>query len=235
MVDWRHHLIYMEEINEESISLSNMAPLPKKQTTTKKPERKENCVEEKLKTLGFQVIEEIGVITPLEVHPSKLSESIITYRYQRHPVSQTDPHNKSKDTKERADFITAITSLFRKATTDPQNKFTLVVPNGIIYLFFEATQPRVLVASQVGEFKQALAREEIKHKVWRGEEYEREGYIIEGQYIRVFFGYLLNWALAKKTAIEAYANFSFDLALRENPLFFKHTEGRKEYEHLTLR
>lgn len=63
----------MEEINEESISLSNMAPLAKKQNTSKKPERKENCVEEKLKTLGFQVIEEIGVITPLEVHPSKLS------------------------------------------------------------------------------------------------------------------------------------------------------------------
>jgi hypothetical protein len=51
----------------------------------------------------------------------------------------------------------------------------------------------------------------------------------------VFFGYLLNWALAKKTAIEAFANFSFDLALKETPLFFKHSEGRKEYEHLILR
>ncbi len=51
----------------------------------------------------------------------------------------------------------------------------------------------------------------------------------------MFFGYLLNWALAKKTTIEAYANFCFDLALKENPLFFKHSEGRKEYEHLILR
>jgi hypothetical protein len=89
----------MEEVNEESISLSNMAPLAKKQTTVKKPERKENCVEEKLKALEFQVVEEVGVITPLEVHPSKLSDCISTYRYQRHPVLHTDPNSKTKDTK----------------------------------------------------------------------------------------------------------------------------------------
>jgi hypothetical protein len=142
----------MEELNEESISLfsgSNMAPLSKKQTTTKKVE-KGDCLEEKIRGLGYQVVEEVGVITPLEIHPGKLSECINAYRYQRHPAVLTEPDFKRKDTKERADFILAITSLFRKATTNQQNKFTLIVPNSIIYLFFDGTQPIVLVASQTG-------------------------------------------------------------------------------------
>lgn len=227
----------MEEVNEESISLfsgSNMAPLSKKQTTSKKAERGEG-LEEKIGSLGFQVVEEVGVVTPLEVHPSRLSDCITTYRYQRHPAALSEPDFKRRDTKERADFILAITSLFRKATSAPHNKFTVLVPNGLIYLFFEGAQPRLLVASQTGEFGQALQREEIKAKVWRGQEFEREGYILEGQHIRLFFGYLLNWALAKKAVLEVFANFPFDLGLKEVPLAFKHAEGRKEYEHLMLR
>jgi hypothetical protein len=43
-----------------------------------------------------------------------------------------------------------MTSLFQKATTAHQNKFAITVPNAVIYLFFEETQPRVLVASQTG-------------------------------------------------------------------------------------
>jgi hypothetical protein len=209
----------MEELNEESNSLfsgSNMmAPLPKRQTTSKKSERSGSNVEEKIEGLGYQVVEEVGIVTPLEVHPNRLSECIDTYHYQRRLPALTESDFNRRDTKERADFIIALTSLFRKATTAPLHKFTLLIPNGVIYYFVEGgSEPRLLVASTNGEFGIALQREEIKVKEVRGQEFEREAYLLEGQQIRLFFGFLLNWALAKKATVEVYANYAFDMALK---------------------
>ena len=42
-----------------------MAPLTKRQTTTKKPERTAGNLQEKIDGLGYQVIEELSIITPL--------------------------------------------------------------------------------------------------------------------------------------------------------------------------
>lgn len=53
-----------------------MAPLTKRQTTSKKSERVSGNVQEKIDGLGYQVVEELSIITPLEIHPSKFSEGI---------------------------------------------------------------------------------------------------------------------------------------------------------------
>ena len=89
----------MEEANDESISMSALAPLSKKQTAVKRAEKGEGVLEEKIRGLGFQIVEEVGVITPLDLHPSKLSECISSYRYQRHPAVVAEPDFKRKDTK----------------------------------------------------------------------------------------------------------------------------------------
>ena len=93
------NLILMEEVNDESISMSALAPLSKKQTTSKRPEKGEGGLEEKIRALGYQIVEEVGVVTPLDLHPSKLSECISSYRYQRHPTVVAEPDFKRKDTK----------------------------------------------------------------------------------------------------------------------------------------
>ena len=92
-------LILMEEANDESISMSALAPLSKKQTTAKRSEKAEGVLEEKMRSLGYQIVEEVGVVTPLDLHPSKLSECISSYRYQRHPAVVAEPDFKRKDTK----------------------------------------------------------------------------------------------------------------------------------------
>ena len=56
--------------------------------------------------------------------------------------------------------------------------------------------------------------------------------MVEGQYIRLFFGYFLNWVLAKNINIEIYSNFIFDFAFRDVPMIMKLNENRNEYEHL---
>lgn len=53
------------------------------------------------------------------------------------------------------------------------------------------------------------------------QEYERERILIEGQYIRLFYGYFLNWALSKDTNVDIYSNYLFDYAFKELPLIVK--------------
>ena len=89
----------MEEANDESISMSALAPLSKKQTAVRRAEKVEGVLEEKIRGLGFQIVEEVGVVTPLDLHPSQLSECISSYRYQRHPAVVAEPDFKRKDTK----------------------------------------------------------------------------------------------------------------------------------------
>lgn len=152
----------MEEPIEDSNSLfsgSNMAPLAKRQTVSKREEKSDNNIDQKIDEIGFQIMSEVGIITALEVHPNKLSECITTFHYQRRLPSSTEPDFHRKDTKERADFIIALTSLFRKSTTATTNKFTILLSNGIVYFFSDkAEQPRLLVASQSNEFGAALQR-----------------------------------------------------------------------------
>jgi len=51
--------------------------------------------------------------------------------------------------------------------------------------------------------------------------------LIEGQQIRLFYGYFLNWVLNRKVGIDIYANYPFDFAFKEPPLVMKHNELRK--------
>jgi hypothetical protein len=57
-----------EELNEDSNSFlesDNMAPLPKRQNTAKKPEKVGSNIQEKIDSLGYQIIEELSIITAL--------------------------------------------------------------------------------------------------------------------------------------------------------------------------
>lgn len=63
--------------------------------------------------------------------------------------------------KEKADFIQAITSLFRKSLANPRNKFTIVLPSGgIVYFFMEEVldSPKLFVSTQNSEFAVALQK-----------------------------------------------------------------------------
>jgi hypothetical protein len=66
-----------------------------------------------------------------------------------------------------------------------------------------------------------LTSEGILFRELRKREGERERIVVEGQHIKTFFGYFLNWALKKKSGVDIYANYSFDLAFRQAPLFFE--------------
>lgn len=67
-----------------------MAPLAKRQTTSKKAERTSGNVQEKVDSLGYQIVEELSIITPLEFHPSKFCEGIERFFYQRKVPSVMD-------------------------------------------------------------------------------------------------------------------------------------------------
>lgn len=67
----------MEEPIEDSNSLfsgsNHIAPLAKRQTVSKREDKGENNLGEKIEELGYQVIEELGIITALDVHPNRFS------------------------------------------------------------------------------------------------------------------------------------------------------------------
>jgi len=71
-----------------------------------------------------------------------------------------------------------------------------------------------------------LEKDGIKFRELRKREYQKERILVEGQYIKLFFGYFLNWVLSKNINIEIYSNFVFDLAFRETPMVMKLNENR---------
>lgn len=113
-----------------------MAPLTKRQTTSKKSERTSGNVQEKIDGLGYQVIEELSIITPLEIHPSKFSEGIERFFYQRKVPSVMDAEFNKKEVKEKADFVLALTSLFKKSLLNLHHKFVIILPTGALIYFF---------------------------------------------------------------------------------------------------
>jgi|JI9StandDraft_1071089.scaffolds.fasta_scaffold86193_3 hypothetical protein len=98
----------------------------------------------------------------------------------------------------------ALTSLFRKSFTKITNKFSILLPNGgIIYFFMEDQEnwPILVIASHNHDFSTPLTKEGIKVRELPKQEYERERIVVEGQYIQLFYGYFLNWILAKNLSI----------------------------------
>lgn len=50
---------------------------------------------------------------------------------------------------------------------------------------------------------------------------EKERLLVEGAYIKLFFGFLLNWIIEKNINIEIYANYLYEMAYIERPLVYK--------------
>lgn len=65
-------------------------PLAKRQTNTKKLDKGLPNNQDKIDEVAYQIVEEISVITPLEVHPSQLLQDINTFVYQRKLPSVMD-------------------------------------------------------------------------------------------------------------------------------------------------
>jgi hypothetical protein len=109
-----------------------------------------------------------------------------------------------------------------------------VPSGGIVYFFTEEAEnlPRLVVTNQTYEMSSSLMKEGIIIREINKQDYERERFLIEGQHIRLFFGYFLNWVIAKNLSIEIFSNFLFDYSFREFPLIFKFEENRPEYDRL---
>ena len=76
----------IEEAFNDSNSLfsaSIIAPLAKRQTTSKIYSKNNFSLQEKIEDIGFQIVDQLSIITPLEVNPKDLCEGISTYKYQR--------------------------------------------------------------------------------------------------------------------------------------------------------
>ena len=76
----------IEEAFNDSNSLfsaSIIAPLAKRQTTSKIYSKDNFSLQEKIEDIGFQIVDQLSIITPLEVNPKDLCEGISTYKYQR--------------------------------------------------------------------------------------------------------------------------------------------------------
>ena len=72
-----------------------------------------------------------------------------------------------REVKEKADFVLALTSLFKKSLLNLHHKFVMVLPNGSMAYFFTEEvhdQPKLFLGSQHGEFAPLLQREDIKYK-----------------------------------------------------------------------
>lgn len=172
------------------------------------------------------------------MHPGKFCEGIERYFYQRKVPSVMDAEFNRKEVKEKADFVLALTSLFKKSLLNLHHKFLIVLPSAaVVYFFTEEVhdQPRLFVGSQHSEFAALLQREDIKYREMKLAEFERESLLLEGQQIRLFYGFVLNWLIGKKANIDVHANYAFDFSFRDAPLIAKHGETRKENEHLTLK
>lgn len=78
-----------------------------------------------------------------------------------------DAEFNKKEVKEKADFVLALTSLFKKSLLNLHHKFVIILPTGaLIYYFTEEVhdQPKLFVGSQHSEFAPLLQREDIKYK-----------------------------------------------------------------------
>ena len=76
------------------------------------------------------------MITPLDIATYKLFDQVKTYYFQRKVSNILDSHFIRKDEKEKADYIMAMTSLFKKAHLDKEHRFTILLPmGGIVYYF----------------------------------------------------------------------------------------------------
>lgn len=65
-------------------------PLIKRETNKKSQQQILCNTQEKIDSIGYQVVEELTIVTPLEVHPNKLCEEVETYNYQRKLPSVMD-------------------------------------------------------------------------------------------------------------------------------------------------
>jgi len=71
------------------------------------------------------------------VPPYKLYEQVKTYYFQRKVPALLETTFGRKDEREKADYIMAMTSLFKKSLIDPMHKFTIILPSGgMVYFFF---------------------------------------------------------------------------------------------------
>ena len=173
--------------------MQNFAPLPKRQSTAKKPSQSHDIVLEKIDSLGYEIVDEIRIITPLELPTYRLFERVKTYYFQRKVTGLLEPVRK--DEREKADFIMAMTSLFRKSWSDPEHRFTILLPTGGIIYFFvseDDRKPKVVVSAQAKEVSGWLNMEKVKHSEMRSTSSERERLLIEGTSIKLLFGFLLN-------------------------------------------
>jgi hypothetical protein len=231
-----------DDLADDSNSLfsaSNVVPLAKRQTTLKRGGNEAQDAVEKVNSLGYQIVEEVSIITALAVHPNKLAEGTEKYYYQRKLPSLVDNAEFSRrEQRETIDFVMALTSLFKKCLTKSSHKFVAYLPNGGVVYFFTEEQfdnPLVYISDHNYEFTALLGNEGIVFKELRKRETERERIVVQGQHIKLFFGYFLNWLIVKKISIEIFSNFGFELACKEPHMVYELVENRLEYEHLAIK
>lgn len=220
-------------------SASNVVPLAKRQTALKRSGNEGQDAVEKVNALGYQIVEEVSVITALGVHPSKLAEGTEKYYYQRKLPSLVESAEFGRrEQKETIELVVALTSLFKRALGQNSHKFVAYLPNGGVVYFFTEEQfdnPLVYLCDHNYDFSALLAHEGILFKELRKREAERERIVVQGQHIKLFFGFFLNWLIVKKVALEVFSNFAFELACKEPHLVYELLENRSEYEHLALK
>lgn len=154
-------------------SNSNFMPLIKKDTNMKSQQVLSDT-QEKIDSIGYQIVEELTIITPLEVHPNKFCEEVDTFNYQRKLPSVMENELTKRQEREKIDFIMALTSLFKKSFTNIKNKFSILLPNGgLIYFFMEDKEnwPVLLIASHNYDFSTLLSKEGIQVRELPKKEY----------------------------------------------------------------
>lgn len=154
-------------------SNSNFLPLTKRDTNKKSQQLVCNSLE-KIDEVAYQIVEELTIITPLEVHPSRLCEEVETFYYQRKLPSVMEHELRKRQEREKIDFIMALTSLFRKSFGKISNKYTIVLPNGgIVYFLMEDLEhlPLLILASHSYDFSSALEKEGVKYRNLPKKEY----------------------------------------------------------------
>ena len=69
---------------------------------------------EKIHALNYSIVEELSLVTPLDLHPKMLFSEVATYYYQRKLTSVMEPEAKKRE-REKMGFIGAFASLFRRS------------------------------------------------------------------------------------------------------------------------
>ena len=104
----------------------------------------------------------------------------------------------------------------------------------MVYFFFEEKEshPKMVLSMQNFDFEYNIAKEGIKSRPLDRQSFEREKLVIEGQYIRLFFGYFLNWTLRSNINIEIHSSYLFEYSFLFQPIITQYEEHRVEYGHL---